>query len=142
MAKGAGRFFAFFDQPFPLNSLPEFSKLASWYQEEQPDLRLPLLRQIEKDFQLEEGYLQPSEEPFAAWLEKELHRILTYWMEREPARISQLLYRVDLAESKLQRAMDSGEYESLSALTAYLVMEREMQKVFLRWYLKNQSQNG
>lgn len=125
-----------------MNTLPQFSQLAAWYQEEHPDLRLPLLRQIEKDFQLEDGYLQPEEESFSQWLEAELNRIITYWMEREPARVAQVLYRVDLSESKLQQAMDSGLYESLSALTAHLVMEREMQKVFLRWYLKNQSQNG
>lgn len=123
--------------------LPDREQALRAFQSPTPDLREALLRQIEKDLQLETGNLEVDQNSdFIEKLASRLEQVIAYFMEREQGLLAQALYRVDLSEGKLNAAMASGTYESLAQLTARLILEREMQKVFLRWWLKNQPPPG
>lgn len=60
---------------------------------------------------------------------RNLQPILLELSKRQPEQLSQFIYRVDLPEKKFHSAL--AENQSFEKL-AYLIIEREAQKVFLR----------
>lgn len=56
--------------------------------------------------------------------------------EKDPKRIINLLYRIDLPEKKVQLEMQKSEL-SFSELLAELIVKRELQKVIIKNYYSN-----
>ena len=87
---------------------------------------------IRKDFNLDEQALciPYTGLSYENVLEK-LTRLVAYLMEKDFARLLQVLYRIDVSESKLKAALAEGD-EKPSEIVAQMILEREMQKVATR----------
>jgi hypothetical protein len=69
----------------------------------------------------------------------QLKTIIADLLEREPEKLSALLYQIDLDESRLKTEPELfTEYEFISQM----ILEREFQKVLTRYYFKNNPGKG
>lgn len=90
-----------------------------------------LVQQVERDFRLsvDEDLVFQSSTPLA--LVQQIQEELEIIASRTPAKLSMLLYRIDVAEKDI-RALEEGDvFEYFQQLT-YLIVKREFQKVYFR----------
>lgn len=68
----------------------------------------------------------------ASDFENVLAEIVTYLIEHDFARLCQILYRVDVDEQGLRRALEGAGVETPGKIIAQLLLERQQQKLVLR----------
>lgn len=106
--------------------------------EQQWDLVSATIAQIEKDFMqnglalnlADHGALTVSQ------LSAKLEEAFGWLLERDEQRLLQLLYRIDLGEDALKKAIVNQSEQSLAAILAAMVLKREAQKVIIRHFYK------
>lgn len=90
-----------------------------------------LVQQVQRDFRLsvdEDIVFQPST-PLA--LVQQIQEELELMASRTPAKLSMLLYRIDVAEKDI-RALEEGDVFNYFQQLTYLIVKREFQKVYFR----------
>lgn len=91
----------------------------------------PLVQQVQRDFRLsvdEDIVFQPST-PLA--LVQQIQGELELIASRTPAKLSMLLYRIDVAEKDIRELEEGDVFNYFQQLT-YLIVKREFQKVYFR----------
>lgn len=91
-----------------------------------------VVKQLAKDFH---PYAELSEQPTlltAEWIFEQTQRMISQVIQKENHALGYIIYRVDIPEKTMQKAMLglAGD-EKLNALTQ-LVLKREAQKVWIR----------
>ncbi|MDM1406405.1 hypothetical protein [Myroides sp. DF42-4-2] len=91
----------------------------------------PLVQQVQRDFRLsvdEDIVFQPSTPlELVHQIQEELERMAS----RTPAKLSMLLYRIDVAEKDIH-AIEEGDVFNYFQQLTYLIVKREFQKVYFR----------
>lgn len=98
---------------------------------EQQHLFELLVQQIERDFRMsvEEDLAFPASTPLE--LVQQIQEVLEHIASRTPAKLSMLLYRIDVAEHDI-RAIEEGDVFAYFQQLTYLIVKREFQKVYFR----------
>ncbi|MCB0430611.1 MAG: hypothetical protein H6585_13120 [Flavobacteriales bacterium] len=118
-----------FDNPFGLEVVQTLSK-PEWFREVMLQLEKDLGlfgEDIHIDLDLQNGYKankQRVEEVIAKWLRSDRNSLFAF------------LYRVDVPEQRLHRAMAMFPEQSTEALITQLILGRELQKVWFRHHFK------
>ncbi len=97
-------------------------------------------RQVQKDFAMFGFDVKFSGEAARAYDEL-LHQLdahIRRMIDTNYERLMGLLYQIDLSEKEIQRAGAVNTYETISEMISHLVLERELKKVLLREYFKEQ----
>lgn len=112
---------------------PNFSNLEPYKK------RLELIRltaeQVIKDFGLHGFNVEFSGNEETAYTElfSQVKPIITHLMERNPGKLSSLLYSIDLNERKVREILSGKSSKPEEELTS-LIIDRELQKVVIRKY--------
>ena len=90
-----------------------------------------LVQQIERDFRMsvDEDLTFSVSTPLE--LVQQIHSLLESLAARTPAKLSMLLYRIDVAEKDV-RALEEGDVFNYFEQLTYLLVKREFQKVYFR----------
>ncbi len=89
--------------------------------------------QIDRDFNffgLEVNW--PRETCLAEEMWKSLASVVDLLMEKDKSRLMQVIYRIDLAESDLTKALTDPTVDDVNGRIASMILFRELQKVILR----------
>ena len=109
--------------------LPEsFEELVTISEKHQ--LYAQLIKQLNKDLKLANVDLEFSEETLPTSLIYLLQETLFYLIDTKFVEYLNLLYVVDVSEDKI-KALDAHDIPQMSAEVAFLILQREWQKV---WY--------
>ena len=95
------------------------------------------VEQIQKDFQIFEVDITFSGDPESAYDElfAQIQPLIAELSSGNPERLMNLLYRIDLKETDLQRAVN--ERGDFVEYITEKILKRELQKVILREHFKN-----
>lgn len=113
--------------------MPDFKDLSPYKK------RLELIRltaeQVIKDFGLHGFEVEFSGNEDFAYDElfMQIKPLIEHLMEKNPTKLSSLLYSIDLNETKVRRILAGNADNPAEELTA-MVLERELQKVVIRSY--------
>ncbi len=121
-----------------MKQLPDLKKLETFYSNREY-LRLTVA-QLKKDFQLDEDELGSIDFTQLNYVElkEKIQPIIARMLELDTHRFFQLLYIIDVPESQVrQLILDLENAEALCLITE-LIIRRELQKVVIREYFKNQ----
>lgn len=104
--------------------------LENQLKEQQPLFEL-LVQQVERDFRMsvdeDVTFLVSTPLEFVQQIQEQLEVIAS----RTPAKLSMLLYRIDVAEKEI-RALEEGDVFRYFQQLTYLIVKREFQKVYFR----------
>jgi len=91
--------------------------------------------QLNKDFQLTGLTVEFSNNSQTAYTEltNQIKPVVAYLLEKQPERFWNLLYSIDISETKVKEALFGSEPDSLGLLTN-LILKRELQKVVIRHF--------
>jgi len=89
-------------------------------------------RQIEKDFSTFSVGIPFDEEETLDSLFQKLKAALEQLTEENRAKLSQILYRIDLSEAHLGAILTGAEGPDIHGQLAFQIIQREMKKVILR----------
>jgi hypothetical protein len=97
-------------------------------------LRKALLKQIEKDLDLETNALQVDLKDlnFINSTVVALHAHIVDIMQKQPGVVAQILYTVDVSENALHEQLRSGNHKNFEAALTSCIVHREAQKVIYR----------
>lgn len=95
------------------------------------ELLIPLILQLNKDFELSGLDCSISEKAVPGQIAKELHRILEKLIRDDFQGFLNLLYRIDVPESGIHRT-DNQDMDEFIATASYQLLKREWQKVWFR----------
>ncbi|WP_046756444.1 hypothetical protein [Kordia jejudonensis] len=90
-----------------------------------------LIAQLNKDFALANIEESFSFDSSPETLKKELHAIVYQLIQEKFAEYLNLLYIMDVSEAKI-KALDGSDVVDLSAQVAFLMLQREWQKVWFK----------
>lgn len=116
-----------------MESLPDLKNLSPYKK------RLELIRltaeQVIKDFGLHGFEVEFSGNEETAYVElfNQIRPLIEHLMEKNMGRLSNLLYSIDLSETKVRKIL-AGETATPSEELTELILERELQKVVIRTY--------
>ncbi|WP_413511547.1 hypothetical protein [Myroides odoratus] len=98
---------------------------------EQQNLFELLVQQVERDFRLsvDEAIAFDASTPLE--IVQQIQGILERIATISPAKLSTLLYRIDVAEKDI-RALEEGDVFTYFQQLTYLIVKREFQKVYFR----------
>ncbi|QQU02999.1 hypothetical protein [Myroides odoratus] len=104
---------------------------------EQDNLFELLVQQVERDFRMsvDEDLAFPVSTPLE--LVQQIQEVLEAIASRAPAKLSMLLYRIDVAEKDI-RALEEGDVFNYFQQMTYLIVKREFQKVYFRTSLSKE----
>ena len=102
---------------------------------DQYDLYVKLIRQLNKDLLLSNIDLQFNEDAPASSLKYMLHETIYQLIQERFAEYLNLLYIIDVPDSKIRR-LDGSDVLRLSEQVTFLILQREWQKV---WYKQQYS---
>lgn len=100
------------------------------------------LKQIEKDF--EGSGIQFHSEGMAVTfdlLARQLKEKVSMLMSRNYESFLNLLYRIDLSETRLKRELRDQPEKEAALVIAEMIIKRELQKVVIRQYYRNRDNN-
>ena len=95
------------------------------------EMRNQLVQQITKDLDLEPPGLDMESDAFFSALHDLLVSTMRYKIEAQPQSIANIIYRVDLHETKVKRLLANPDVDASVALAEEIIL-REMKKVFYR----------
>jgi hypothetical protein len=104
-----------------------------------PEIIRQTLAQVKKDFLMFGMELEFSGDTEMAYAEmfRELNWQVQELFETDSHRLSALLYQIDLGENKILEESARHEDWSLSEVITELIIHRELKKVLIRNYYKN-----
>jgi len=104
--------------------------LEDQLKEQQPLFEL-LIQQVERDFRMsvDEDLTFLVSTPLE--LVQQIQEQLEVIASRTPAKLSMLLYRIDVAEKEI-KALEEGDVFNYFQQLTYLIVRREFQKVYFR----------
>lgn len=85
---------------------------------------------IRKDFGLSQDDISVHNEMEALHLE--LTRIISYLIDKDFNRLLNAMYRIDISEEKLKKALAIDPPDKVAPTIATLIIDRELQKVLTR----------
>ena len=99
-----------------------------------PDLLIQVVEQIKKDYGMFAIEIQFSGNPALAYTELfgQLNAHLKTLERANKQKFISILYRVDLSEQQIAKALAEHPSDTFSAVIADLILKRELQKVVLR----------
>ena len=99
------------------------------------DLLQEVVAQLNKDFQLNGFDVEFSGKVESAYQEltDQLVPVIEYMLENQAERFWNLLYSIDLKESKVKNVLFGEDTNSIQLLTD-LILKRELQKVVIRFF--------
>ncbi len=88
---------------------------------------------IRKDFQLEDSELQlASTDLNKETLKLKLEPIIAYLLEKDYQRLLNILYRIDVDETKFKAIITAESIDKIPSLITDLVIDRELKKAAFR----------
>jgi len=84
--------------------------------------------QFYRDFELS----QAEESATFQALQEKIAAVISQLLQNNPERLLNLMYRLDIDETKFRFVIQNGPEENVARQLAELVLEREMQKVYWR----------
>lgn len=104
--------------------------------------RLDMIRataaQIIKDFEMFGMEVRFSGNPYNAYEElfDQIEPQIKKLMDSQPSKFMGFLYRIDLSDDLVKKALKANSSEPVSALFSDLIIKRELQKVVIREHYK------
>ncbi len=98
------------------------------------DLIKATAEQIIKDFDMFGLEIQFSGNPYNAYEElfKQIEPHISQLIHFNRQKFMGILYRIDLSDEQLKKAVENNSSESFSAIVGDLIIKRELQKVVIR----------
>jgi hypothetical protein len=106
-------------------------------------LLMKTLAQIKKDFDFIGIEIQFGEEKNISFngLAEKLQPEISELMQKNYQGFMNLLYRIDLNETRLKREISENKAQQVDRIIAELIIKRELQKVVIRSYYDNAGNN-
>lgn len=103
------------------------------------EIVLDTIKQIQKDFDMYGIELHFTGEVAEAYnqMMQQLTPQLTRLLVSERSKLQSVLYRVDLSEKSLQKAIENTPDKTLPEVMAHEIIVRELKKVLTRHYFKS-----
>ena len=103
------------------------------------EIVLDTIKQIQKDFDMHGIELHFTGEVADAYRQmmQQLTPQLTHLLASERSKLQSVLYRVDLSERSLQKAIQNTPDKTLPEVMAHEIIVRELKKVLTRYYFKS-----
>jgi hypothetical protein len=117
---------------FDLQNIEDYTRDLAWM--------LKALEQVEKEFQIENWTLKKPINPDTAYAEiiEQVHPLLNeLLLEKGSAYCNQLLYKIDISERQIAKAVARKVDVSFSEMLSELIVRRCLQKVLIRNYYKS-----
>lgn len=115
-------------------TFPDLSDLSPYRRQ---NFLLQTVEQIHKDFSevgIEISFTGTEQQPYKYLITK-LSQLIDQLLSNQQSTLLQLLYRIDISEKAVLQVLGSTKE---SEEIAHLILERELKKVLLRNYFKNQ----
>tara|TARA_Y100001933_G_C18733261_1_gene452624 strand:+ start:312 stop:698 length:387 start_codon:yes stop_codon:yes gene_type:complete len=96
------------------------------------------IQQIKKDLSWQNLELPLSISPSSEELQEQLSKLFSYLEQGQHQTMINILYRVDVGEEQIQRAMSETVDEPFSDVVAKLLMKRCLLKVVMKHHFSNQ----
>lgn len=100
------------------------------------------IQQIQKDLSWQNLELPLSISPSAEELQEQLSKLFSFLEQGQYQKMMNILYRVDVGEEQIQRAMSETVDEPFSDVVAKLLMKRCLLKVVMKHHFSNQENTG
>ena len=98
--------------------------------------------QIQKDLSWQNLELPLSTSPSAEELQEQLSKLFSFLEQGQYQTLMNILYRVDVGEEQIQKAMSETVDEPFSDVMAKLLMKRCLLKVLMKYHFSNQENRG
>lgn len=114
----------------------------------QYQLRLDLVKltaeQLTKDFEIFGFDITFSGKNETAYLEltDQIFPIIEHLFKTDYSKLMSLMYKIDLNENQIKSVIKDFKQEEIIAEITHLILERELKKVVIRQYFKNQQNQG
>lgn len=94
--------------------------------------------QIIKDFEMFGLEIKFSGNSYEAYEElfDQIEPHIQKLIDSNPSKFTAILYRIDLSDSQLKKAVEENSSETFSAIVTDLIIKRELQKVVIRNHYK------
>ena len=96
------------------------------------------IQQIQKDLSWQNLELPLSISPSVEELKDQLSKLFSYLEQGQYQTLMNILYRVDVGEEQIQKAMSQAVDEPFSDVVAQLLMKRCLLKVVMKHHFSNQ----
>lgn len=105
------------------------------------DLIEATAEQINKDFMIGDEAVEFSGNPDSAYteLQTQIADIVFRLLQQNAQNLVNILYRIDLKESQIKEAFETELEEGTPGLLAHFIIERELKKVLIRNYFREQT---
>ena len=100
------------------------------------------IHQIQKDLSWQNLELPLSISPTAEELQEQLSKLFSFLEQGKYQTLMNILYRVDVGEEQIQKAMSETVDEPFSDVMAKLLMKRCLLKVLMKHHFSNQENRG
>ena len=100
------------------------------------------IQQIKKDLSWQNLELPFSISPSSEEIQEQLSKLFCYLDQGQHQTMMNILYRVDVGEEQIQRAMSETVDEPFSDVVAKLLMKRCLLKVVIKHHFSNQENRG
>ena len=103
------------------------------------DLLQDTANQIIKDFEMFGMEIKFSGNQYNAYEElfNQIEPHIKKLIDNNHQKFMGILYRIDLSDEQIKKAMEQNSFESFSEIITDLIMKRELQKVVIRAHYKN-----
>lgn len=96
------------------------------------------IQQIQKDLSWQNLELPLRASPSVEELKNQLSKLFSYLEQGQYQTLMNILYRVDVGEEQVQKAMSQAVDEPFSDVVAHLLMKRCLLKVLMKHHFSNQ----
>lgn len=100
------------------------------------------IQQIQRDLSWQNLELRLSDSPFVEELQEQLSKLFSYLEKGQYQTLMNILYRVDIGEEQMQKAMSETVDEPFSDVVAKLLVKRCLLKVLMKNHFSNQENRG
>ena len=100
------------------------------------------IQQIQRDLSWQNLELRLSDSPFVEELQEQLSKLFSYLEKGQCQTLMNILYRVDIGEEQMQKAMSETVDEPFSDVVAKLLVKRCLLKVLMKNHFSNQENRG
>jgi hypothetical protein len=113
-----------------------FTDLSPYFNK--PDIIRATAEQIIKDFDMFGLEIKFSGNAYNAYEElfDQIEPHIAKLIDLNPSKFTGILYRIDLSDVQLKKAVEENVSETFSAIVTDLIIKRELQKVVIRQHYK------
>lgn len=113
-----------------------FSGEMTIHPEQFAEMYTAVYEQLKKDFHPYSTLHEAPPSLSSQWLFDEVARLLSDLLRNHPSSLQPFLYRVDISESQMRRAMQTSSPDTKLDQLTWMILRREAQKVWIRKHLK------